>query len=57
MTSMFGRERPLRSISGVVMFSASYLVLAVAASSQLWAQDAEPPSAAPTGGQSDTNTG
>jgi hypothetical protein len=57
MLSMFDRERPSRSFSGVAMFSASYLALAVAGSSQLWAQDAESPSTAPAGGQSNTKTG
>jgi catecholate siderophore receptor len=52
---MFGRERPLRSYSRTVLFSASYLALAVAGASQLWAQDAEPPSTAPAGQPSDTN--
>ena len=48
--------RPLRTYSRAVLFSASYLALAVAGSSQLWAQDAEPPSTAPAGERSNTNT-
>ena len=56
MTSLSGRVRPLRTYSRAVLFSASYLALAVAGSSQLWAQDPAPPSTAPAGEQGNTNT-
>jgi catecholate siderophore receptor len=54
MTSLLGRARSPRRFSRVALLSASYLALAVAGPSGLWAQDVEPPSAAPATQPSNT---
>src|ERR1700722_14790741 len=47
MTSLLARARSPRRCSRIALLSVSYLALAVAGPSQLWAQDPEPPSSAP----------